>query len=290
MKQQMDKRAPPRKALREWGTRVKFDDFFVELVPAGPRRLNLRLSQSLATISYDADEGRSTLAGDRLRSYDRRPYEFIVVPPKFPLYGESEAAPEVLVFVFDFEAIRGDVAAGLQVEPDLVEPRVIIGAPKPLITELAQRIRRHILSNDVTPGYLRSLCLVMLVEMMRLPESKTINGRSETLDEKVLDMVLKYIDVNLDADLSLDALAQMSGVVTHSFARAFKRVTGEPPHQYVVTRRIEAARNMLNETGQTIADIAYATGFSSQSHMTSTFKRSLGMTPGQLRAQAGSKT
>ena len=223
------------------------------------------------------------LAGERLRPYDRRPYEFIVAPPNFPLRGESDAAPEVLVFVFDFEAIRADVAAALQLDPSKLEPRVIIDGPKPMITELAQRIRRHIIAGDVTDDYLKSLCMVMLVDMMRLPKKQQASGRGESLNDKVLNSVLSYIDANLEGDLSLEALAQLSGVITHRFARAFKSKAGAPPHQYVMTRRIEAARNMLSNTEESIAEIAFATGFSSQSHLTSTLKRELGVTPGQLR-------
>ena len=125
--------------------------------------------------------------------------------------------------------------------------------------------------------------MVMLVDMMRLPKSQRATGRGETLNDKVLGSVLTYIDANLESDLSLEALAQLSGVVTHRFARSFKRKVGEPPHQYVVTRRIEAARSLLSSTEDPIAKIAFATGFSSQSHMTTTFKRELGVTPGQLR-------
>ena len=275
--------APPRGVLPEWGRRISFDNFFVELVPAGPRRMNIRLDESFASISFDADEGHSTLAGDRVRPYDRRPFEFIVVPPNFPLRGESDDAPEVLVFIFDFESVRADVAAALQLEPSKLEPRVIIGGPRTMTTELAQRIRRHILADDATVDYLRSLCMVMLVDMIRLPRGQRANGRGETLNSKVLASVLSYIDANLDGDLSLEVLAQLSGVVTHRFARSFKRNVGEPPHQYVVTRRVQAARNLLTSTGDSIAEIAFATGFSSQSHMTTTLKRELGLTPGQLR-------
>lgn len=279
--------APPRGTLPEWGKQITFDTFFVELVPGGPRKINVRLAESFASISFDADEGRSSLAGDRLRPYDRRPYEFIVAPPGFPLRGESDAAPEVLVFIFDFDAIRSDVAAALQIPPDRLEPRVVIGGPRSMTTELAQRIRRHMLSDDATHEYLKSLCMVMLVDMMRLPKGQRATGRGETLNDKVLQSVLTFIDANLEADLSLEALARLSGVVTHRFSRSFKRRVGEPPHQYVLTRRIEAARTMLSSTESSIAEIAYATGFSSQSHLTSTFRRELGVTPGQLRGHGG---
>lgn len=286
MKQSMDLDSSPAKEIPRWGRRVVFDEFFVELVPSGPRTLNVKLESSLATISFSTDEGRSSLAGDRLRSYERRPYEYLAVPPKFPVQGRSTSAPEVLCFVFSFEDLRDEIAAALQVPGQSLEPRVIIGGPKPFTTEIAQRIRRLILT-DVSPSqYLRSLCIVMLVEIMRLPPEQARSGRSPTLDENVLQMALNYIDANLDQDLSLEALAQLTGVVTHQFARAFKKAIGEPPHHYILSRRIDAARSLLEKADAKISDVAYMTGFSSQSHMTTAFKREIGVTPAQFRSRA----
>ncbi len=279
----MDLDAPPGKAVPCWGTRVQFDRFFVELVPAGPRILNLRLDESLATISFASDEGRSSLADEKLRSYERRPYEFIAVPPKYPVRGVSASAPEVLCFVYSFQEIREEIAAALQLPAERLESRVIIGGPKPFTTEIAQRIRRHILIDPSPSDYLRSLCIVMLVEIMRIAPEYAKTGRASVLESKVLNLVLNYIDANLDEQLSLDRLAELSGVLSHQFARAFKKEIGEPPHHYILGRRIDTARKLLRAGDAPIAEIAYATGFSSQSHMTSTFKRELGVTPAQIR-------
>lgn len=286
MTQDLNIEAPPRGNLPEWGKRYDFEKFFVELVPAGKRSFNVRLAETFASISFGADQGRSSLAGDRLRRYDRRSYEYIVTPAGFPLRGESKAAPEVLVFVFRFEVMKVDIAAALRLSQDILEPRVIMGAPKPFTTAIAQRIRRHILADAVSTDYLRSLCFVLIVEMMRLPPEQQSTGRGSILNDKVLQSVLKFIDANLDADLSLEALARLSGVLTHQFVHAFKRKVGEAPHHYVLGRRVEAARALLGKTENPIADIAYATGFSSQSHMTTTFTRELGTTPAQVRSQA----
>ncbi|MEQ9642069.1 MAG: AraC family transcriptional regulator [Alphaproteobacteria bacterium] len=282
----MSLQALPQKALPEWGRRVSFDRFFVELVPAGPRTMNIQLAESIATISFSADEGASTLAGDRLRRYDRRPYEFIVAPEGFPLRGESTAAPEVLVLVFAFEALRKDIAAALQISPEILTPRVIIGGPRSFTTEIAQRIRRHMLVDAISEHYLHSLSLTLIVEMLRLPKRQQQNRRGSTLNERVLRSILDYIDANLDANLSLEGLAGLAGVVTHQFGRSFKRKVGQPPHRYVLARRIEAARQRLKTTDDPIAEIAYATGFSSQSHMTTTFRREIGITPASIRNEA----
>ena len=288
-RQEMDLGAPPEDRVPEWGRRVRLDRFSIELVPAGARSFNVKLPRTLATISFGADAGASSLAGDRLRRYERRPYETIVVPANFPLKGESKAAPEVLSFAFRFDDVRAEAAAAMQVSPEVLQPRVIIGAPKPFNRELAQRIRRHMQGAEVSRDYLEALGFVLLVEMLRLPPRQQATGRGATLDDRVLRSILDYIDANLDSNLSLETLAGLAGVVTTRFGRAFTRKVGEPPHQYVLGRRIDAARARLRDTDEPIADIAYATGFSSQSHMTTTFRRELGATPAQVRSDRAPK-
>jgi AraC family transcriptional regulator len=286
VKQEMDLDAPPGNSVPEWGRRVHFHNFFVDLCPAAPRTLNLSLSTNLATISFDNDEGLSSLAGDRLRPYERSPYEYIVVPPKFPVRGKSDSAPEVLCLAYSFNDLKQEVAEALQISEDLLEARVIIGGPKPFTTEIAQRIRRHILKDPKPNQYLRSLCIVLIVEMMRLPPERLRTGRSAALEDRVLQMVLGYIDANLDGDLSLEALSSLAGVLDNKFARSFKKKTGESLHRYVMARRIRAARDLLEKSQDSISDVAYATGFSSQSHMTTAFKRDLGITPAQVQSDA----
>ena len=139
----------------------------------------------------------------------------------------------------------------------------------------------------VSRNYLQALGFALIVEMLRLPPRQQTTGRGTTLNDRVLRSILDYIDANLDANLSLETLAGLAGVLTHQFGRAFKRKVGEPPHRYVLARRIEAARALLRSTEESIADIAYATGFSSQSHMTTTFRREIGVTPAQLRQESG---
>ncbi len=284
MKQEMRIDAPPRGELPRWGKRLEYESFFVELVPPGRRSFNVRLSDSFASISFASDEGRSTLADEKLRRFERRPYEYIISPPSFPLRGQSDAAPEVLAIVFDFDELRPQFAAALQMPIGLVEARVVIGNPKPFVTSIANRIRRHINACEMADEYLRSLCLVLLVEMLRPPPKQRAVGRGTVLKKEVFNAILNFIDSNLDGDLSLDTLARLAGVKPHQFGRAFKRRAGQTPHHYVLHRRMDAARRLLQDTDHSIADIAYATGFASQSHMTTTFKREYGATPAQLRA------
>jgi AraC-like DNA-binding protein len=100
-----------------------------------------------------------------------------------------------------------------------------------------------------------------------------------------LARVLDVIDDRLPDDLSLAELAAVADLSPMHFARQFRRAVGLSPHQYVLCRRIGRAQALLGLTRHRLADIALAVGFSSQSHMTAVFARSLGITPLRYREQ-----
>ena len=70
---------------------------------------------------------------------------------------------------------------------------------------------------------------------------------------------------------------------THHFVEAFKISVGKPPHQFVLEKRVQRALELLRDGEGTIAEIAEAAGFSSQSHLTANFRRVTGLTPGRFR-------
>lgn len=92
-----------------------------------------------------------------------------------------------------------------------------------------------------------------------------------------------FIHRNLPVRLKVAELAQCAGMSRSKFAAEFKRQTGVSPHRFIVSRRIDEARELLSRGGCSLADIAHATGFSSQSHMTRAFREELGMTPKSYR-------
>ena len=283
-KQEMSLDTPPRGNVPEWGRRIRFDKFSVELVPAGERSLNVQLRKPLPPSVLAATKAlvRSRATGCGLTSGG--PTNTSSCPLTFRCAANPRAAPEVLAFAFHSRR-SNPISPRPHRFRRTPGPRVIIGGPKPFTTEIAQRIRRHMQAEVVSRDYLHALGFILIVEMLRLPPRQQATGRGATLNDRVLRSILDYIDANLDANLSLEILAGLAGVLTHRFGRAFKRKVGEPPHQYVLSRRIEAGRVMLRTTDLSIADIAYATGFSSQSHMTTTFRREIGATPAQLRSE-----
>ncbi|MBB3236795.1 AraC family transcriptional regulator [Phyllobacterium endophyticum] len=98
--------------------------------------------------------------------------------------------------------------------------------------------------------------------------------------------VVDYIEDAIDHDLRLSTLAAIAGMSTHHFAHSFQQTIGMSPHSYVLVRRIERARALLHRGGAPLVDVALACGFSSQSHLTTVFRRCLGLTPGEYRRRA----
>lgn len=101
-----------------------------------------------------------------------------------------------------------------------------------------------------------------------------------------LRRVLELMNAAVDSEeaMIMSDLAEAAGLGYHHFFRAFKQSMGVSPNQYVLGRRIERAKMLLESTETPISEIALRVGFSSQSHFTATFRRLAGATPRVFRA------
>jgi AraC family transcriptional regulator len=134
-----------------------------------------------------------------------------------------------------------------------------------------------------------SLANVLAVHLIRhiLAPRRPARGRDGTLPRGRLRAVAEYVEEHLDAGPTLGQLAAVAHLSAYHFARQFKAATGLPPHQYVIARRIERARQLLQgESGLSLAEVAARAGFSDQSQFSQHFKRIVGVTPGQFRTPA----
>jgi AraC family transcriptional regulator len=103
-----------------------------------------------------------------------------------------------------------------------------------------------------------------------------------------LRRVIDYIDAHLADDLPLADLARVAGMSEHYFIERFRRSTGEPPHRYVLHRRIERARSLLGDLRRrrSIIEAAAESGFTNASHFARVFRRFTGVSPSRFQADA----
>jgi len=91
--------------------------------------------------------------------------------------------------------------------------------------------------------------------------------------DRRLRRALEYIEVHLASPLSLRDVAAASGLSLGMLARLFARETGFSPYAYVIGKRVERARKLLQSTDMPLAQVAVAAGFADQAHMTKALKR-----------------
>jgi AraC-like DNA-binding protein len=92
------------------------------------------------------------------------------------------------------------------------------------------------------------------------------------------------VDARYAEPLNVAALARAAGLSEAHFSRAFRKAFGEPPHAYLLTRRLERAAALLRNTDDSVADICIAVGLTSVGSFTTSFKRMFGSTPTAYRA------
>lgn len=84
--------------------------------------------------------------------------------------------------------------------------------------------------------------------------------------------------------LDVDDLARAAALSRAHFSREFRRVFGESPHAYLLTRRLERAAALLRSTDRSVADICFSVGLQSVGSFTTSFTRTYGMAPTAYRA------
>lgn len=99
-----------------------------------------------------------------------------------------------------------------------------------------------------------------------------------------------FINEHFQEPVTLETIAKKASLSPYYFTRIFTREIGFTPHQYLISVRISAAKFMLKSSGMSIKDIAFSTGFHSESSFCSTFKKWTGSTPSQYRGQMLSET
>ena len=134
-----------------------------------------------------------------------------------------------------------------------------------------------------------SLANVLAVHLLRhiLTPRQPAHRRGGTLPRARLRAVVEYIEEHLDAGPTLEQMAAIARLSPNYFAWQFKRATGLPPHQYVIARRVERAKQLL-QTGSdfSLVEVAAHAGFSDQSQFSHHFKRLVGVTPRRFRMLA----
>ena len=178
------------------------------------------------------------------------------------------------------------LAEGYLYDSLLSSPDFITTENKEKYCELFNKIRKHFdsgLSQDHL--MLHSAILELIHNLLRDSESTRHQYNAKNSNRAVIENAIAYIGNNLTADLSLEAVSEYAGFSPIHFHNCFKVSTGRTLREFVEDQRIKKAMNMLITTDNTLTEIAYACGFSSQSYFSFAFKRKTKLTPREYAAK-----
>jgi AraC family transcriptional regulator len=227
-----------------------------------------------------------------------RPGQLYLVPRGAPSAWSWDGPCELLHLCLA-PTLLTTVAETLESDPTRVELVPRIGLQDPLIHGIGLALLGELLGEmrggigGATAGrlYVESLAQTLAVHLLRHHAAFPLcpglaPERQMGLRPHELRQVVDYIQAHLAADLALAELAGLVHLSPFHFARRFRQATGQSVHQYVIDRRLDAAKRLLAMQSASIAEIAAHTGFADQSHLTRHFKRRFGVAPGAFAGQA----
>jgi AraC-like DNA-binding protein len=104
------------------------------------------------------------------------------------------------------------------------------------------------------------------------------------VDRRATALARNLLDAQFGERITAGSLESATGRSRYALARQFRAAYGTSPHQYLLGRRLRAARGLIG-SGAGLAETALLCGFADQSHLTRHFRRWMGLTPGQFRSQ-----
>ncbi len=106
---------------------------------------------------------------------------------------------------------------------------------------------------------------------------------SEVSGDTFVGRALVFMDQHFAEQLSVEDIAEQVGLSPSYFTKHFRRQTGYSPHEYIVLRRIDHAKELLLSTDQTVSQITYASGYNSEENFVRSFKKKVGVSPTAYR-------
>jgi AraC-like DNA-binding protein len=199
-----------------------------------------------------------------------------LLPPHVPHNGSpvTEHGFRKRVLYLDLSRLDESFIGPAVDAPDLVDPvlRHRVGQLHSALAHPGDELEaesRLTLVGERLRGHLRP----RLIEGPPLPDRPLAHRLRELLDERLVE------------GLALDEAAHLVHAHPAHLVRAFSAAFGIAPHQYLMSRRVDRARRLLLDGGKP-SEVATATGFYDQSHLTRHFKRLVGVSPGRYRSSS----
>ena len=240
-------------------------------VPALPvSRLSITLTAAPVSGGFD---------GDRARHYQSARHALFLTPAGTAAHWRKAAPSRHLNIYFHPDAFGGEVPDEGRLGGD--QAPLLNGAMpglRPLVDGLVAELDG---SDPLAAEAADCLSRLLLVRLAR--HRMLARDAACPLRPAVLARLCEYVEAHLAERILVTDLARVAGLSPNHFAHAFTQRTGQAPHQFVLQRRLARAADLLRQGRLPLAQVAAASGFASQQHLTHTMRQRLGITPGRMR-------
>jgi AraC-like DNA-binding protein len=219
-----------------------------------------------------------SIGGERARKYSGQRYSLFFTPPQADAHWTKAEPSRHLNIYFEarlFEELAEGQRGTLVLDRPLLDVR--LSGLKPWVDALERTMACGTpFAEDASFGLARLILAVLAHQSSR---------RVPTFTRGVLAELRDYVIAHMDAPVRVADLSAVAGVTPTRFALAFSATTGLTPHRFVLDQRLARATHLLQHSSMEISEVAIICGFSSQQHLTTTMRRLVGRTPGQVRRE-----
>ncbi|KPV54279.1 hypothetical protein SE17_04720 [Kouleothrix aurantiaca] len=213
------------------------------------------------------------------------PGYFSMLPPIGQVHWTSTAPGQVYHLFLSPQLVEAIAAELYHGDPACVGLPFLFNRHDALVEQICWAMRQELYHPaPASRLYVETLAQSLVTHLLRhhAPAQPPLMRPAPQLRPAAIRAVCEYIEAHLEQPLGLAELAQVASSSIATLARQFKLATGLSPHQYVVRRRLERARALLQEGAGSVSQVAYATGFADHSHLVRSFQRYYGLRPGDL--------
>jgi AraC family transcriptional regulator len=178
------------------------------------------------------------------------------------------------------------ISTNFAAEEVLFKP--LIGCKDPIIKNLLELFKQEFALNGLTDLlYAEALATVLSLHLIRAyADKQPIKIIHEVYEHRSqLAEIIDYIEQNLDQEITIQALAERAQLSISVFAHSFKKIMEISPYQFIITQRLERAKQLLldRDANLPISTICQKCGFSSPSAFATRFRQKYGVSPAKYR-------
>ena len=127
---------------------------------------------------------------------------------------------------------------------------------------------------------LAELTMQIVREFNCLDGGATVSGKSRV---QAIDDTLDYIQASIKKNFTLDELAKVANMSPKHYGAVFKEINGITPWEYITSKKMELAKNLLADKSKSIMEVAYECGYANIANFNRAFKKCTQQTPSEYR-------